>query len=221
MSGAVQLALMVGPLALYLYLLAVWQSGRTPKVVAGQVDFALLIFGIGGLVVFGPIGHILVGRASPFGTPSVWAWLALIASIGLLVLPWLPRTYRRLVIYNIEPAELDAALVEILDEIPGAFERTIRGFEDRESRRGLTVEATSWLRSVLIETYGRHPETLIAEVDTRLRARLRHPAERMAAVAWILLGLCLGLIAPVLLVLLNRPQAREAFRVLLEKLNGG
>lgn len=221
MTGSVQLALMVGPLALYLYILAIWQSARTARVIPGPWDFLLLVFGVSGLVVFGPIGQLLVVRMTPFGSPSPWAWLALFSSLGLLALPWLPRTFRRLVVYNTDPARLEATLRAILDELPGSFERTVRGFEDRVHRRGLVVEPTPWLRSVVVEAYGGEPESLIGAIGPRLRARLRHPNARPVAVAWLLLGLCMGLIAPVLAVLLSRPQAREALRVLLEHLQGG
>ena len=221
MTGSVQLALMLGPLAFYLYVLALWQSARTPRVVSGPLDFLMLVVGLSGLMVFGPIGNLLVVRLSPFGKPNPWAWLALGASFGLLVLPWLPRSFRRLVIYNVDADRLDEVWAEVLATLPGSFLRTVRGFEDPVHRRGLTIDSSPRLRSVVVEAYGHDPETLIQAVGGRLRGRLRRPSGRPAAVAWLLLGLCMGLIAPILVVLLTRPRAREVLRVLLERLQGG
>src|SRR5690348_15210852 len=101
MPVAIQLALMVIPLSLYLYVLGIWHSGRTPRVVAGPVDLGLLAFGLSGLLIFGPIGRLWPWHAR--GLPGVWAWLALTAFVVLLALPWLPRSFRRLAVYNVDP----------------------------------------------------------------------------------------------------------------------
>src|SRR6516165_2656550 len=58
MTSPLQYALMVGPLAFYLWLLACWNSGRSPRVVSGLVDHALLVFGVGGVLAFGPLGQL-------------------------------------------------------------------------------------------------------------------------------------------------------------------
>ena len=221
MNTAVQLALALGPLAVYLYVVAIWQSGHRPRIISGPIDFVLLMIGLSGLLVFGPIGHILVNRAAPFSSPSVWAWLALACSIGLIALPWLPRSYRRLTVYNVDAAALDAALRAVLGELPGQFEPTVRGFEDRSNHRGLTVETTAWFRAAVVEAYGSEPETLIRLVGRGLPKHLRAPSARPSVVAWALLGLCLAIVAPVLTVFLTRPQAREVFRVLIRRLHGG
>src|SRR5438105_4809609 len=64
MTSPVQLALMVTPLAVYLYLLAVWQAGRHPRVVSGRLDVWLLALGLGGLALLGPLGQWLLGLLS-------------------------------------------------------------------------------------------------------------------------------------------------------------
>jgi hypothetical protein len=221
MTIPVQLALMVGPLALYLYVIAAWQSGRTPRVVAGPVDFALLLFALGGVLVFGPVGRLLVVRIGPFGTPSIWAWVAQICSFGLLSLPWLPRTFRRLAVYNVEPEALDRALRVALSDLPGDFTPTLRGYENHSDHRGVIVEVTPWFRAGTIEAYGGHPVALIAQVRARLNPQLFGPITRPSRVAWVLLGLCMAMLSPLVAVLLIRPEAREAFRALIERLHGG
>ena len=112
MTSPVQLALMVTPLAAYFYLLALWQAGRHPRVVAGAVDLWLLALGLGGLVVFGPLGQFvartLFGRAGPLD----WLFLVL---VGFLVVARLARrSSRRLVIYHVDAEALDAALRDVL-----------------------------------------------------------------------------------------------------------
>ena len=56
MSLPMLVALTVGPLACYFYVVGVWQSGRHPRLVAGPVDFAVLAFGVSGLLTVGPVG---------------------------------------------------------------------------------------------------------------------------------------------------------------------
>jgi hypothetical protein len=221
MRTAVQLALMVSPLTLYLYVIVVWQSGRRPRVVAGPVDFAWLLFGLSGLVLFGPVGRLLLGRATSLGAPSVWAWLALLSSLGLVAVPWLPRSFRRLVIYNIDRDALDLALRTALQSLPGEFVPTLRGFEDRLNHRGLWVELTPWSRTAVLEAYGSDPEGFVSLVAAGLESALRPVHTRPSPVAWALLGLCLAFIGPILIVLLGRPQTRAALRALIEKLHGG
>ncbi len=68
MSLPMQVALTVGPLACYFYVVGVWQSGRRPRVVAGPVDFAVLALGVSGLVTVGPVGQVLMRLI--FGMPE-------------------------------------------------------------------------------------------------------------------------------------------------------
>src|SRR5579884_3613294 len=112
MTGPIELALMVGPLAVYFYALGIWHSGRSPRVIPGPVDYLLLVFALSGLLLFGPIGRALIGRV-----PAAQGWLAalgLLTSIAMLALPWLPRAFRRLVVYNIQPETLERAVAEAL-----------------------------------------------------------------------------------------------------------
>lgn len=219
MTGPLQMALTVGPLAGYLFVLGVWQSGRHPRVVAGALDFGLLAFGLGGLLVFGPIGHTLVGLMFP--GPSVWAWLALPSLFLLLVLVWLPGTSRRLVVYNIDPETIAPALAAGLATVPGRFVPTLTGFEDADGRRGVSVEGSRWSRTAVVEAHGDAPEALIHALRPALEARLGDAGVGPSAVAWLWFGLsCASLLAPWLLLALARPQVREAVSTLLHLLHG-
>lgn len=83
--------------------MGVWQSGRSPRVVSGPLDFGLLVMGLGVLIAFGPIGSVLV-RVIPGAKPPGLA-LTLAATWALLALFWLPRTARLLVVYNVEASD--------------------------------------------------------------------------------------------------------------------
>jgi hypothetical protein len=220
MTGALQLALAVGPLAVYLYVVAIWQSGRHPRVVAGVWDYVLLLFGVGGLVLFGPLGWLLVTQAAP-GRPTVLHWLALASALGLLAVPFLPRAFRRIVIYNIDPATLDSALRETLESIAGSFVKTVRGYDDASQRRGLDLEIHPWMRTAVVETHGNGAEPLAKTLLHGLDERLRQSATGPSRIAWGLLGVSLSLIAPVVVLLLLRPQAQAVWRAVMHRLNGG
>jgi hypothetical protein len=222
MSPALQVALAIGPLAAYFGLLGLLQSLRRPTVVPGTIDFALLAGGLGGLVVFGPVGWVL-GKLL-FPGPSLWARLALLSGYVLLVMIWAPRSGRRLVIYNVDPRSLVEAVREGVERLdPGAhFEPTVRGFEDHALGRGLHLEPPGRLRTAVIDAYGNDPETLIASLEPILRRELaRHRSARSPlAGLWFALGL-LTLISPLAALALSRPGVMTAVRTFLDHLVGG
>lgn len=221
MSSALSFALVVAPLVVYLYVVAVWQSSARPEVVRGWVDLAALLFGLSGLVVFGPIGQALLERVTFAHTTGFGPRLALLGSLALLATPWLPAALRRLIVYNAEPDTVQAALRAALERLPGEFVPTLRGYEDQAGKRGLHVETTTWSRATVVEGYGTGARTLIAQVRAELLQRLPVPRRRPATVAWVLLFLCLALLVPLFGTVLSRPQTREMLRVLLNRLQGG
>ena len=166
MSPALRAILAIGPLAAYLAAVGGLLAGRRPVVVSGRLDHALLAAGLGGPIVFGPIGGLVADRLFP--EPSGWAWAAL-ASIYLWIsLLWSRRCRCRLIVYGVDPTALDRAVGEAL--IPG-FSPTTRGFENRASAQRLIVEA-GWFGAGTIEAIGNDPSTTIAELRPRLRERL-------------------------------------------------
>ncbi|HEV3120923.1 MAG TPA: hypothetical protein VGY53_03435 [Isosphaeraceae bacterium] len=220
MSGAVQLALAIGPLATYVYIVAAFHSGRRPRVVSGLVDYLLLLFGLSGLVLFGPVGWLLVSHAG--GPPGLLHFAALASALGLLAVPFVPRACRRLVVYNVDPVSFERALREAVEGLHNPFVKTLRGYDDPAHARGLQAEAHAWMRTAVVETYGQDAEPLAASIAASLRDRFRrHPLAGPSPVAWGLLGVCLGLIVPVLIVVLTRPQAQAVWRALMHRLNGG
>src|SRR6476659_1324737 len=103
MSLPLQVAPTVAPLACYFYVVGVWQSGRRPRVVPGRVDFAILAFGVLGLVTVGPVGQVLMGLI--FNSPGPIAWALWFAFLGLWTYIFSGSASRRLVVYNLNPAQ--------------------------------------------------------------------------------------------------------------------
>jgi hypothetical protein len=222
MSPALQVALAVGPLAAYFLMLGALQVSRHPTVLPGPVDFALLASALGGLVVFGPVGWVLTD--SLFPGPSLWARLALLSGYVLMILIWAPRFGRRLVVYSIDHDTLADALREAVEQLgpDTRFEPTVRGFEDHVLGRGLHLEAGRWLRTGVVEAYGRKPDDLLSELGPLLRRHFGHaPMHRSPlAVVWFGLGI-LTLVSPFAALILTRPGMMTAVRTFLDRLVGG
>src|SRR4051812_23613728 len=79
MAPPLQQVLTFVPLAAYLYLLAIWQAGRSPRVVRGSTDVGLLALGVGGMVLFGPFGQTLARILFREPTTPQWMTLGLLA----------------------------------------------------------------------------------------------------------------------------------------------
>ncbi len=220
MSPAWQYALTVGPLGFYLWVLALWQSARTPRVVRGLLDFALLALGVGGVLAFGPFGDFAVRVIAP---RNGFAARCLVISALLLWGSLLARrSVRRLVVYQIEPNRLIPALSDAVGRTGGRFVRTMSGFEDVSTSRGLRVVFTRWLRCAVIEAHGLDAEGLIRDLEPPLVDRLRAETTRRTPIA---LGLyaasILVMLAPLIGLFLTQPHARAVLRAWLEQIRGG
>jgi hypothetical protein len=218
MSTPVQLVLMIVPLAGYLYLLAVWQAGRHPRVVSGAVDAALLALGLSGLVVFGPFGQLvavwLFGRMEP--VQGVFLSLA-----ALPVIAWLAwRARGRLVIYHVDAEPLESALGQALE--PEGFRRTLQGYDDPSGARHVRVEHSRRWQTALVEGFGPEGRALIRTLRAPLRARFAGVNARGTTVSLIFFSLsALTMLVPLTARLLAEPRTRAALRVLLRHLQGG
>ena len=144
MASPWQYFLTVGPLGVYLWVLAVWQSGPRPRVVRGLVDFGLLAFGVGGLLAFGPFGGLV---ASMFHfRPALADRTIVVAMLGLWGCYFARKALNRVVVYDISPEDLTRAIEDVLNRGGSRFMPTLDGYEDRGSVRGVRVETTAWLR---------------------------------------------------------------------------
>ena len=167
LGAALSILLMFGPLAAYLATIGLRQAGRRPRVVSGPLDSAFLGFALGALLAFGPVGRALTaGLRSNLVTP------VLLCALGLFLMILSARSRRRLMIYNADAPAVDRGLRLVLDALPGDYQRTLRGFEDRNGGRGLRVEASASYRTAEVEAFGEGPEPLIAAIEPALRRAL-------------------------------------------------
>jgi hypothetical protein len=218
MTSPVQLVLTIVPLASYLYLLAIWQAGRYPRVIPGAFDVSLLALGVGGLALYGPFGQMLARIL--FGRPAPIHWWILTLAAILVVSTLARRSSRRLVIYHVDPEALESTLRDLFE--PVRFFRTLNGYEDRTHARGVRVDVSPRWQSAVIEAYGRDPDALIQELEPTLRERLRAAPARTSDVGIMFFGLsALAMLVPLTGFLLDQPRARAVLRVLLEHLPGG
>jgi hypothetical protein len=218
MTSPVQLVLMVTPLAAYLYLVAIWQTGRHPRVVTGPVDLWLLALGVSGLVLAGPVGQLLVRTI--FGRPGPLQWLVLGLVAFLVVGRLARRSSRRLVVYHVGAESLDAALRDCLG--PDAFIQTVGGYESRTESCGIRVEHSPRWHSTVVDGFGQGADALIATLGPQLARRLRQAPAATPDVALLFFALpALTMLIPLAGHLLTQPRTRAVLRVLLQRLYGG
>jgi len=217
MTRPLQPVLTYVPLAAYLYLLAIWQAGRSPRVVRGGTDVGLLALGVGGLALFGPFGRTLATIL--FREPTTLHW-ALLTLFAVLVVRLLARSdASKLVIYHVDADELEMALRDVFE--PGTYSRTLEGYEDRAHGRGVRVESSARWQTAALVAYGRDPEGFVREIEPRVRGRLRSSRSRASDVPLVFFGLsALTMLVPLTSLLLTQPRARAALRALLEHLHG-
>jgi hypothetical protein len=128
------------PLALYLYTLARITRREHPTVISGPWDFAGVVLGLSGFIIFGG-GLVLSVLQSNFRYSTrgnleafrdawereghVWmivsaAYLLLV--VGVVVLTLLSRR-RSLVVYNVDPAAFEATVAEVFEHLGRPVER--------------------------------------------------------------------------------------------------
>ncbi len=102
------LAIALGPLAVYLFLMGLVNLARRPLLVTGGRDIAALGVGISGLAAAGPIELFLPEQAlSRFG-PYAWLLVLLLYILCVILIALMLRP--RLVIYNITLEQLSPVL---------------------------------------------------------------------------------------------------------------
>lgn len=174
------------PLAMYLWWLSQITRREHPKPIAGPWDFAGLLLGLSGFIVFG--GGLLLtlcqsnfrywmrGNAEAFR--SAWiqervTWMILVAFYLLVVagiagLTLLARR-RTIVVYNVEPAAFEALLTEVFDHLGRPTERRGRQWVggaplcELDTFEGGRTVTLRWVSDDV---------RLFEEVDRQLRAAL-------------------------------------------------
>jgi hypothetical protein len=128
------------PLAMYLLWLAQITRREHPKPIAGSWDFAGLLLGLSGFIIFG--GGLLLTlfqsnfrywmRGNVEALRAAWiqervTWMLLVGCYLVVVIGWalLILVARRwsLVVYNIEPPAFESMLVEVFEQLGKPVER--------------------------------------------------------------------------------------------------
>ena len=108
---SLQLAVALGPLALYLIILGVINLRRRPLLVSGALDAAGLAMAVAGFVVVGPMQLFLPEAAAVrFGA---YIWLLLLSFYGLCVTLYILVARPRLIVYNHSAEGVKALLTEL------------------------------------------------------------------------------------------------------------
>lgn len=206
------------PLALYLFRLALVTRRDRPTAISGTWDFAGLLFGLSGFIIFGG-GLLLTLLQSNFRfwmrgnleeLRTVWVqekltWSFIVLSYLLVVLGGVALAFsarrRNLVVYNIEPVAFETMVKEVFDQLGRPIERHGKLWITREPLFELdTFEGghTVTLRWVS------HDDRLYEDVTRQLRAALAtqttndNPASRwlMSAAmgSGIIAACCFGLL---------------------------
>jgi hypothetical protein len=114
MMDPFRLCVALGPLAVYLLVLALANFSRRPVVVSGARDTAGLGFATSGLLFVGPIelGLQLLPIADP-----LYAWILILVLYALFVTLAVLLAAPRIVIYNVALERLRPALADVVNEL--------------------------------------------------------------------------------------------------------
>lgn len=212
--------LMAAPLALYLGLLACWHGGRRPVVISGPADVALLSFGLGGVVLFGPFGQAIVGWLP--GPPRKLVWVGLALWLALLVLQICRRAAHTLVVYHVDAAALERALTAAFDDRAAHYLRTRDGFEGRTRLDGVRIDFSPRWHTATLEVYGDDPASLLRQIEPRLRAHLRGASPSTPQISQLFLaGALAAMLFPLTIWVFSQAETRAAVRQLMQRIFGG
>lgn len=112
---ALHLSIALGPLAVYLLLLAFVNLSNRPFLTTGARDLAALGMAIAGFIVAGPMELFLPEAATNrFGG---YVWVFLLAFYGLCLTLVVLLTRPRLIIYNTNPEQMRSILAEVVSHL--------------------------------------------------------------------------------------------------------
>lgn len=221
MSEAIQLALMLAPLSVYFYVLGLWQSSRRPKVVDGLLDYSMLVLGLSGFVIFGPAGRVLLGLL--FGPANMVVWILWCGFVLLWAVFLGGNAGKRLIIYQVDEKALSDLLPAAVLRIPGQYRKTVKGFEDAESGRVLTIHSHQMLRTSSIQIDGPEGEATCRQLKRELVKEFSGVTPGgPTPVTWGLFFLSwVAMIAPMISLFINEPHMQSIVRQFFQRLQGG
>lgn len=153
------------PLAAYMLAMAGLHLRRRPSTISGSGDLLLLVAGIAGLFVVGPLALL-----QPVVGDTLWAGVTLLLAAGLLFAGLVLAARPRIVVYNITPEQLRPVVAEVVKALdPGS---RWAGETAALPGRGIQVhlDGRGAMRSVsLVALGGRTSAEGWAEFSRRLR----------------------------------------------------
>jgi len=105
----------LGPLAVYLLLLALINLSSRPFLTTGARDTAALGVAVSGFVIAGPMELFMPEAAATHFGP--WVWVMLLAFYGLCLTLFVLLVRPRLVIYNMTPDQIRPILAELAKDL--------------------------------------------------------------------------------------------------------
>lgn len=154
MPDPLHLCIALGPLAVYLLTIGMWNLRSRPVVISGLLDSLLLGLGVSGLVLAGPC-ELFLSETTAFKLGG-WAWLLLLLLYLLLLLLVVLSQRPRIVIYNASLEQIRPVLSEISQEL----DPEVRWAGDAVAlpRSGINLHLESFVafRNVQLQSTGDH-----------------------------------------------------------------
>jgi hypothetical protein len=221
MSEAIQLGLMLAPLAVYFYVLGIWHSSRRPRVIRGSTDYGMLVFGLSGLILFGPAGGVLLRTL--FGPPNLVVWVLWTGFCTLWALFLAHGSGRRLVVYQTDEPTFRSMLENAVAHLPGSYIRTLNGYEDARTGRSIALSPHAVLRVGAVHIEGKEAEETCEALRVALRqeAALRPPTGPSFVTWGFFFFSWLAMVAPMVTLFIHEPKMHTMVRQFLQRLQGG
>ena len=147
-------AIALGPVAMYLLVLGLVNLSPRPLVTTGARDVASLGIAISGFAVAGPMELFLPEAAAVFWGSRVW--LLMIGCYALLVVFVVLMMRPRLVIYNIDSAQLAPILMEVSGRLDSESQWAGDSLVMPQLGVQLHVESLAMLKNVQLVSAGPH-----------------------------------------------------------------
>jgi hypothetical protein len=147
-----RLAIVVGPLAVYLLAMGIINLKSRPFVTTGARDIAAVAIGITGLMIIGPMELFFPDMAAIRFGP--WVWLVMIAVYGLCVSLAVLLMRPRIVIYNSTIEQFRPILASTVAEMDSKARWTGDSLLIPSLNVHLNLEGSSWLRNVQLVSVG-------------------------------------------------------------------
>ncbi|HET6880304.1 MAG TPA: hypothetical protein VFI31_09125 [Pirellulales bacterium] len=210
-----RLCLALGPLTVYLLVLAWINLARRPFLVSGTRDLAALGVGVSGMVLVGPV-ELLLPEQAIYAYKS-YVWLLLVVMYGLCVSLAALLARPRLTIYNFTLDRLRPVLASAIDELDPDARWAGASLALPKLQVEFFLESSPVLKNVsLVATTEDQSFAGWRRLESALATRLREAESPANACGIVLAGACFLLAACISWQVLLHPQAVTAgFRDML------